>query len=335
MTARTDSQSLFLVVLLAVFAVLVALVLKPFRTYLLAVLLLAVVLTPLQERLAPRIGERAAAFVLVCVAVVGTAAPVVLLVQTLPTDGARLSETAQRLFTEQRIERRLEGLLGVDVPVGSILSGAPEEVASLLVGDVSTIVSGAIHAFLGVVLLLFLLYYLLKDGDKLVAWLGEMTPLADDVQRELVESTHETTWAVLKGHVFVAVVQGVVAGIGLLVVGLPHVVFWTAVMMVAELFPIVGVAAVLGPAALYLALTNQLLEAGFLLAYGLTAVAAVDDYLRAVVVDRGSALHSATVLVGVFGGVYVFGVMGLFYGPIVIGVFKELVSLFNERHARA
>ena len=334
MSARLDSQSLFLGVLLAVFAVLVALILRPFKTYLLAVLLLAVVLAPLQERLAPRIGARLSAVVLVGVAVVGTAAPIAVLVGTLPADATSLSETAQRLFTRRRIERRLEGLLGVDVPVESILSGAPQQIASLLVGDVSTIVSGATHAFLGIVLLLFLLYYLLKDGEKLVAWLGEATPLADDVQRELFEEAHETTWAVLKGHVLVAFVQGIVAGVGLFIVGIPHVVFWTAVMMVAELFPVVGVAAVLGPAVLFLALTDRLLEAGFLLVYGLTAVAAVDDYLRAMVVDRGSTLHSATVLVGVFGGVYVFGVMGLFYGPIVVGLFKQLVTLFGEHYGR-
>ena len=334
MSTRVDGQSLFFGLLLAVFGVLVALLLRPFLTYLLAVLLLAFVLAPLQRRLAPRIGAGPSAFALVAVAVLAMAAPVALLVRTLPADATELSQTAQELFTRRRIESRLERLLGVDVPVGSLLSDVPRQLAGLLVGDLSTLVSGATHAFLGLVLLLFLLYYLLKDGDQLVAWLRAVTPLDDDVQRALFDEASETTWAVLKGHVLVAVVQGVVAGVGLLLVGIPHVVFWTAVMMVAELFPVVGVAAVLGPAVVYLGLTDRLLEAGFLLVYGLTAVAAIDDYLRALVVDRESTLHSGTVLLGVFGGVYVFGVMGLFYGPIVVGFFKELVTLFEEHHGR-
>jgi predicted PurR-regulated permease PerM len=335
MPSRTDTQALFFGVLLAVFALLVWLLLRPFLTYLLAVVLLAVVLHPLQQRLEPRVGARLSAFALVALAVVGTAAPVVVLLRTLPADATTLTETVQRVFTRQRIEQRLERLLGVDLPVQSLLSDAPGQLAGVLVGDLSTIVSGATHAFLGLLLLLFVLYYLLKDGERLVAWLQRMTPLRDDVQRELYDEAYETTWAVLKGHVLVAFVQGIVAGVGLLVVGIPHVVFWTAVMMLAELFPVVGVAIVLGPAILYLGLTNHLLEAGFLLVYGLTAVAVVDDYMRAMVVDRQSTLHSATVLVGVFGGVYAFGVMGLFYGPIVIGVFKALVRLFNEHYVQA
>jgi len=128
------------------------------------------------------------------------------------------------------------------------------------------------------------------------------------------------------------VIQGIVAGIGLLIVGISNVVFWTMVMVVLELFPVVGVAGVLAPAALYLALTDRLLAAGFIVVYGLTAVAVVDDYLRALVVDRESSLHSAAVIVGVFGGVYAFGVMGLFYGPVVLGLFQALIRLFSENY---
>lgn len=192
--------------------------------------------------------------------------------------------------------------------------------------------SVATHAFLGFILLLFLLYYLLKDGEQLIKWLMQMAPLRPEVQDELYTEVHGTTWAVLKGHVLVAIVQGFVAGIGLFLVGIPYVVFWTVIMMILELFPIVGVAAVLGPATLYLVLADRVLMAGFLLVYGLTAVTVVDDYFRALVVDRESSLHSAVILLGVFGGVYVFGVMGLFYGPIIVGIFKTLVRLFNENY---
>lgn len=332
MQSRISDSSLFFGILLAVFALLVVLIARPFLSYLLAVLLFAFLLSPLQQRLAPRIGARLAALVLVTVAVTGIVIPVVVLLQTIPADAADLSQTLERVFARRRIDRRLEQLLGVEVPIESVFAGAPRQFAELIVGDISNIVGVATHTFLGSVLLLFLLYYLLKDGSQLVAWLQQMTPLRQDIQEQLYAEAYVTTWAVLKGHVLVAFVQGLVAGVGLFIVGLSHVVFWTAVMMVLELFPIIGVAAVLGPAVLYLAVTGRVLAAGFLLIYGLTAVAVVDDYLRAMVVDRESALHSATVLVGVFGGVYLFGVMGLFYGPIVIGFFKVLVQLYNEHY---
>jgi len=258
---------------------------------------------------------------------------VVLIGLSLPANAAVLSREFERVLTQTQIERQVERVLGRDVPFSSVLADLPNRGVELVVGDLSTIVGAAIDAFLGIALLLFLLYYLLKDGDELVAWVTSMAPLRAETTEEIVREAHVSTWAVLKGHVFIAVAQGAIAGIGLLVVGIPNVVFWTVVMMFLELFPVVGVVGVLGPAVVYLAFADRLLAAAFLAVYGLTAVAVVDDYLRAYVVDRESSMHSAVVLVGVFGGVYAFGVMGLFYGPIVLGLAQTLVRLFDENYA--
>lgn len=330
--ARSTVRVAFLVLLLAFFAVLVGAIIRPFFAYLLGTVLLAFVLFPLHRRLSAFIDDRISAMILLIVSVLAIFVPVVLLTVTLPTDATELSRMLERIVTQTPIERRLEQFLGFDVPLQSMAADAPRRIADFVIGDISNILSAVTHAFLGIALSLFLLYYLLKDGEQLVTWVTEMTPLRPDVQKELFEEMSTTTWAVLKGHVLVAVVQGIVAGVGLWVVGIPHVVFWTVVMTFLELFPIVGVAAVLGPATLYLAFTGQILLAVFLFVYGLTAVAVVDDYFRALVVDRESSLHSGVILLGVFGGVYVFGVMGLFYGPIILGVFQTVVQLFNKHY---
>ncbi|SDR00265.1 AI-2E family transporter [Halopelagius longus] len=327
-----DARSVFFAILLAFFALLVAAIIKPFLSYLLGVILLAFVLYPLQRRLEPRLGDQLSAFALVAGALSATALSVAVMVMAVPTDPSRVTQTIENELARGQFQRQLESALGVELPLQSFLANAPRRVAQLLVGDISNIVSATTDVFIGLLLLVFSLYYLLKDGDRLVAWIKRMLPLEAEITEELTDEAYVTTWAVLKGHVLVAVVQGIVAGAGLFVVGISNVLFWTAVMMFLALLPIVGVAAVLGPAALYLFLDGRLLAAGFLVAYGLTAVALVDDYLRAYVVDRGSSLHSAVILVGVFGGVYAFGVMGLFYGPIVIGLFKRLVQLFNEHY---
>ncbi|QLH76526.1 AI-2E family transporter [Halosimplex rubrum] len=322
----------FFAVLIATFAYLAVLIVRPFLTALSLALLLAVLLAPAQRRLASRIGERIAAVTLVALSVGATAAVGAALVAAAPTGLSDLSATLEGLSVPAAAERRVERLFGVEVPLASIAESVPRRVGELLVGDLTGLVNATTDLFLGAVLFLFVLYYLLVDGDRLVEWVGERLPLDDATTERLREDAHRTTWAVLKGHGFVAVVQGAVAGAGLLLVGLPNVLFWTFVMMVLELFPVVGVAGVLGPAALWLGLQNRLLAAAFLVVYGATAVAVVDDYLRARVVDRGSSLHSATVLVGVFGGVYAFGAIGLFYGPIVVGLFATLVRLFDERY---
>jgi len=325
-------RGLFFALLLFAFAYPTALIVEPFLTYILAAFLLAFLFWPLHQWLAPRVGNGVSAFALVVTAVTLVGAALGMLVLSLPTDAAALSRAIEETLMQTRFEQRFEQITGVKVPLQSTLAGLPRRIADMVVGDIPELISAATDAFLGTVLLLFLFYYLLKDGETFVAWIRQTLPLGADTTEELLSSASTTTWAVLKGHVFIAVIQGIVAGIGLLVVGISNVVFWTMVMMFLELFPVVGVAGVLAPTALYLAFTDRLLASGFIVVYGLTAVAVVDDYLRALVVDRESALHSAAVIVGVFGGVYAFGVMGLFYGPVVLGLFQALIRLFRENY---
>jgi predicted PurR-regulated permease PerM len=327
-----DPRLTFFALALAFFAYLVALLLKPFLPFLLASVLFAFVLTPLQRRLAPEIGDRTAGLVLTLGAVAAAAVPVAMLYVTFPSDADRLSRIVAQITSWGRLERRIEGTLGVGLPIQSTVENAPRRLVELFVGDLSNLASKGTHLFLGLILLLFLLFYLLKDGPQFVAWVHEMLPLPTEIEDELFEEAHVTTWAVLKSHVLVEVVQGGLAGVGLFLVGIPFAAFWTVVMVVLELLPVIGVAGVLGPAVVYLLVTGRALAAGLLLVYGLTVVTLVDDYLRARVVDRESSLHTAVVLVSVFGGIYLFGVMGVFYGPIVVALFATMVRLFDEHY---
>lgn len=327
-----NPRLVFFVLALAFFGYLVALLLRPFLPYLMASVLFAFVLRPLQRRLAPEIGDRASGLLLTLAAIAAAAVPVALVYVTFPSDADRLSQGLDRLTSWERLERRIQGVFGVEVPIESTVGDAPRQLVEFLVGDLSNIASRATHAFLGLILFLFLLYYLLVDGDRFVAWLQEMTPLPAEIQDRLYAEARTTTWAVLQSHILVEIVQAILAGVGLFVVGIPFAGFWTVVMVVLELIPVIGVAGVLGPAIIYLAVEGRVLAAGLLLLYGLTVITLVDDYLRAFIVDRESSLHTSIVLVSVFGGVYVFGLMGVFYGPIIVALFATMVRLFNDHY---
>lgn len=330
-----DVRELFFALVLGALTVLAALVVEPFLTYLLAAMLLAFVLYPLQRRLEDVVGPTASALVLVTVAVVAVVAITVLFAVTVPTGTAAVAGSIEEAPAIEAVQGELERVLGVSVPVQSLLADASQQVGSFVAERASGVLGFAVHSFVGLALLVFVVYYLLKDGDDFLAWLERTAPLEPEVQDRLVEEASEVTWAVVEGHALVAVVQGIVAGLGLLVVGIPNALFWTLVMIVLAFLPVIGVAAVLAPAILYLLVVGQVLRAAFLVVYGLTAVTLIDDYLRAIVVDRQSSLHSAVILVGVFGGVYVFGVMGLFFGPIVLGLFGAAVQVFEEHYARS
>jgi predicted PurR-regulated permease PerM len=324
MNARTG----FAAILVGTLAVLSILVVEPFLSYLLGAMLLAFTLWPLQRRLAPRVGEQVTALALVGFAFVLIVVPVSLLVTVGVTQIESLPTSVDELPAFQPIQNQLEARLGIEI--ASLIDRLIETVTSGIAERTSSVASASIHAFVGVLLLVFLLYYLLKDGDTLVSWVKQVTPLPKDVQDALYEEAEVATWAVLKGHVFVAIVQGFVSGLGLFVLGIPNATFWTIVMMFLAIVPIVGVAPVLGGAIIYLMAQGRLLEAGLLFVYGMTAVAVVDDYLRALVIDKESSLHSGVILLGVLGAVYFIGAIGLFVGPIILALFKATVEVFSE-----
>jgi len=322
------SRTGFAIVLVGVLAVLAVLIVRPFLSYVLAAILLAFVLTPAQRRLAPEIGPRPAALGLVTLAVIVVFGVAGALLSLGLAEMGDVPTSVSELPAYRSVEAAVERTFGVEL--SSRFDRGLDSLTAGIANSVSGVASAGLHAFLGVLLALFLVYYLLKDGADLLGWTKRVTPLPRDVQDRLYSEAEDATWAVLKGHVFVAVVQGVVSGLGFFVLGVPNAAFWTVVMMVLAMVPIVGVSPVMGGATIYLLVEGRPLAAALLVVYGMSAVAITDDYLRALVIDKESSLHSGVVLLGVFGAAYFLGAIGLFVGPILLALFKATVEVFTD-----
>ncbi|WP_121741088.1 AI-2E family transporter [Natronorubrum halophilum] len=332
MDVRTTFFALLLVALAAIAALLVA----PLIQYIMAAALLAFVLYPLQARLETRLGPRVSALTLTGFAIVAAVAPIlflsVIILQTVfsflngfdelaTIDGIR--NVALDLGIEEETLRSIE--TGIVAEIEGSLSTTVEIVLMEFVG----LLNASIRMSVGLLVVVFLLYYLLVDGPEFVAWLRDVAPLEDEVREELFEEVEAVTWAVIQSHVLVALVEGVLGGLGLYLLGVPNVAFWTVVMIVVSFLPAVGVWLVWGPAVVYLGLAADPLHAVALLLYGISVLSLVDNYLRAIFVDRTSGLHPAVVLVGVIGGIYLLGIMGLFLGPVLLAVFKAGLNVFS------
>ena len=325
----------FLLVLIGLLLVLSVAFVLPFLQYFLLAVLLAFLFAPVHDRIESRTGPRIAAGALSFVATVAIVLPLILLVHTIAMGALAVFERIQAGdLTLENVEAVL-AIYGIGVDLGAALQSAARSVGAGTVRDLLGVFGAVTHAAIGVGLTLFLLFYFLKDGDRFARWLRRIVPLPAAVQTELYREFSEIMWAVVAGHILVAVVQGVLAGIGLLVAGVPNAPFWTAVMIVLSLLPIVGSVLVWGPASLFLLVGGRPLAAAFLLVYGSVVVGLSDDYLRPILVDRYARLNPALILVGVVGGIYVLGVMGLFFGPIVVGALRATLDAFAREYGSA
>ncbi|WP_226005339.1 AI-2E family transporter [Natrinema salinisoli] len=325
----------FLLVLVALFAYLSLLLVLPFSQYVLGAILIAYVLYPAQEQLENRVPPAIAALALVLLAVAGFVVPLVVIIAAVASDARQLLE---RINTDSielaELERLMEERTGQRVDLPSAILDAAQNVGSVFLERSTEWFSAVTHILIGLGLAIFLLYYLLKDGDDLLAWMRELTPLPDDVQDDFYRRLDEVMWAVLAGHVLIALIQGTIAGLGLLATGVPNAAFWTFIMVILSLVPLIGSFLIWGPAVIFLFLTGEPLLAAGLFAYSVVVVGLSDDYLRPVLVDRYAELNPAVIILGVLGGVYAFGVMGLFYGPVVLGALMATLDVMNDHYDR-
>jgi len=320
-----------LVVLIGLLLALSVAFVLPFLDYFLLALLLAYVLRPVQRRLAGYLGARIAASLVVLLAAVTLVVPTVLVMRTAFLEGRNLVEQVRAgEISLDGIEASLSELTGIDIQLEAWLSDAVQNLGIDALGDVVSIVGTVAHVVIGIGLTLFLLYYFLKDADSFLDWLAERLPLRDHVRRELFEETRNITRAVLVGHVLVAVIQGLIAGVGLFVLQVPNAALWTVVMVVMAILPIVGSFVIWGPAAGWLLLVGRPVAAAALLVYGTIVVGISDDYLRPIVVDHYARVNPAVIIIGVFGGIYVIGFMGIFFGPIVVGTLRAAIDVYDR-----
>jgi len=326
-----SARGLLVAVALILLALTVAFVL-PFLDFFLLAVLLTVIFLPVQERLEDRLGSSLAATVIVVVVTVTVLVPLVYVAQATAADALAL----YRAVSEGEVsfagaEERIQELTGVSVDIAGQLEAAA---AGVEPGSVVSVFGALTHVLIGLGLTVFLLFYFLKDREHFFSWLRRRAPLSEGAQSQLAEDLDRILKAVLVGHVLVAVVQGLLAGIGLVATGVPNATLWTVVMTVLSLLPVVGSFLVWGPAAVYLFVTGDTVGAVALAVWGTVVVGISDDYLRPVVVDRYAQVNPAVIIVGVLGGVYVVGFMGIFFGPCSSGCCARR-STYSPRSSRA
>lgn len=330
-----NEQRGFLVLFIAAIGALAGLMLKPFLPYVMGAAILGFILRPLHKKMRPWIGEVASAASLVFLTLFLAILPMFLGVTVVLDDAQDLSSRIGELETIDlsRIDQRLQEITGEDLNIEENIRQAIKGFASITFGSISQVFNLVVNLAIGLSLMLFLIYYFIKDGRRLVDWMKGIVPLPERIQERLIRRTNITTWAVIKGHVLVAIAQGLVSGIGLYIAGVPNPYFWTFVMTILAFLPIVGSFIIWGSAAVYLIAIDQVVAGIFLLVYGAIVVGLTDNFLRPLVVDKSAEIHPAVIIIGVLGGVYLFGAPGLFIGPVIFGILRAALVVFQNNYA--
>ena len=318
--------------------------LRPFVEVVLWAVVLVIVFFPVHRRIQARVGSPGWSAVLSCLLVI-----VVILVPLTLLTLAVVSELTRFAQMLQPQGEGGAGLLDPNSPyLGPALQwlgqyvdlsrlGSQEFIAERLKGVSGAIaartlgfVGGALGFVVEVFFVIFTMYYLFRDGERLRAAANDLVPLSDQKAREIFDRTGEVISASVYGVLVIAVIQGVLGGLAFWALGLPSPLLWGVVMTFLSMIPMAGAFIVWVPAAIYLAVTGQWGKAVMLVVWGAVVIGSVDNFLRPKLVGERTRLHELLIFFSVLGGLQVFGVIGLVLGPVIVAITIALLDVLRQ-----
>ncbi|MDT8438435.1 MAG: AI-2E family transporter [Wenzhouxiangellaceae bacterium] len=345
-TDRTEKleQIAFLLALAAV-SLLFGSLLKPFFAPILWACIIAVLFYPVQAWLENRWGTHRpnlTALVTLTACVVLVVIPVLLLLTSFVQQGIAIGQrvSAGDIQPAQYIDQvraafpAAQSLLErFDIDMDTVRQNAARAAVAtsqFLMQNALSLGMGTANFVLKLALMLYIGFFLIRDGRALVEHLVHALPLGDERERLLFQKFAEVARATVKGNLVVALVQGALGGIIFWILGLPAPLLWGVVMAVLSLIPAVGAGLVWLPAAIWLYAIGEWISATVLLAYGVVVIGLADNILRPLLVGRDTKLPDWMVLLSTLGGLTLFGINGFVVGPLIAVLFIAFWQIFGR-----
>jgi len=248
----------------------------------------------------------------------------------------RLREEIVKLpFGSGRVEELLSRVVVEQGNLKRVLLESSKTVSEFLVREVTGLVKNTVLLAADFLVMIFTLFFFFKDGKRLFASLYQLIPLEESHKQRIFSRLDQTLRAVVKGLIVTAIVQGLLAGAAYVVLGVPFPVFLTALTMLLAPLPIGGTALVWGPVVLYLYWVGPLWRALAMLVWGAGIVSTVDHVLRPILIGKGAQIPFVFLFFSVLGGLAAYGLIGLFLGPILVGLLITALQIYREEfHAQ-
>jgi predicted PurR-regulated permease PerM len=346
-TRTEDLQQASFLIILAVVSLLMAVIVWPFAQPLLWAGLAAIMFQPLYRRVLRRLrGRRNPAaglslliiFALVLLPAAWIASMVInqalVLVATLqrePIDLAALFDNVYAALPEparEAVDRSgWADLEMIQTRIQELLT----ESAGMIATQAVSIGSGALSFFLAFGVGLYVMFFLLRDGERIGRTVLCAVPVERSISDRLAERFLGIVRATIKGTGVVALVQGALTWIALMIAGVPSALLFAVVTVFFALVPVIGAGAVWLPAGVYLLVTGATWQGLFVLLTGFFVISSADNVLRPILVGRDTGIPDWIILVTTLGGISLLGFSGIVLGPLVAGLFLASWSILREQ----
>lgn len=205
---------------------------------------------------------------------------------------------------------------------------------SFVSSNIANIFSSTVSAFFSFILMLLIIFYFLKDGAHWRRAVVVLSPLADTDDETIMMKLGQAVNTVIKGNLFIALIQGILMGVGLWIFGVPNSALWGIVAAVASLLPTIGTATISVPAIAFLFISGDTANAIGLSIWAVVVVGLVDNFLSPLIIGERTNIPPLLILFSVLGGLSLLGPVGILVGPLTISLLYTLISIYRNEFKR-
>jgi predicted PurR-regulated permease PerM len=343
---RETGPALFLT-LLVCSLVLVIFVFFTYISALVLAMLLASVCQPVQRGLRKLLGKKGAlapsitTFLLLLVLIV----PVGWFVETLSKEAFDFYDRTRDSVSQAEIQKFIEsdniwavrirrsakafGLSLDHEVLNQLATFLGKDVGLFVYKQLSSVASNLLSFLIHFFLMIATIYFLFKDGERLKEYILQLLPVPARQVEKVAGKFHEMARALIVGNGLSGLIQGVFGGLGFFFFDLPSPFLWGTIIAVTAFLPIIGAAAVFVPAALIILIQGSPGTALFYLLYNLAYSATIEYGLKPRFISKGMSMNPLLVFLGILGGMKLFGIMGIVYGPLIITVFLTMAEIYR------
>jgi predicted PurR-regulated permease PerM len=349
MDSEIYRKSIFILVFILL-VVVSFLIIKPFLTAVLTGLTFSYIFYPLYSKIKNRLKSKNISSLI--------ASLLVILIITLPLL-AVLNVVSKEAYTTYLLSRQkvLSGQFLTECPADTTICNSinyftdkandpkiryyydttVKDVTNKITENISNILFTIPILALDLFIILFVMFFLFKDGKIFANKVENLLPLKPDYRKHVIKKLNDMAYAVIYGSLIIAIVQGALGGVGFFIFGLPSPLLWGLVMVFASLLPYIGTSIIWLPASLFLIFNGYvtsdtaLITKGILLMlYGTFIIGLVDNLLKPKLIGEKSGLHPVLVLLGVVGGLKFLGFIGIILGPMILAALVTFVNIYEE-----
>jgi len=256
----------------------------------------------------------------------------------LTAKGAVLSNPIKELLENSKIVDKINEILmnfGVNITGDELNKGVAEfgrAVGLFLYQQATSMTANIVNFVANFFFMLLIVFYLLIDNQRLVSFIVGLSPLPDDQDEKLIQKFKDMGGAILLGNGLGGLIQGTLGGIVFASFGFRSPFLWGLIMAVLAFLPIVGVGAVFLPAALYLILQGRLAAGIFFVVFYVLLSGGIEYLFKPKLVGKRVQMHTLLVFLSIIGGLKLFGILGIIYGPLVVTAFLTLTDIYESSY---